>query len=496
MGDGTPGLEQMANSVVNHIGIGRSGLMKPTAYDTAWLARIPAEHNFRVPAFPEALGWLRQNQNPDGSWGAEIEYVHDRVISTLVAILALAEWGEDSRDERAMEKGLRYIWEKANQLEYERETIGFEVILPTLLKQGQELGLALPVSAFERYGRMRNEKLAKIPQDMRYSRSTTLTFSLEFMGDDLDMEKVRFIQEDNGSVGTSPSATAYFLTKWPDNAAARSYITSIVGTYGGKAPQVFPFDIFETAWSLWNLSLAGFSLQDPPLAPHMADLARLWERSKGMGLGFSSNYSTSDADDTAMVFSVLRRAGYSPESQVFRMFERDFHFVCYPWERDNDSSLSVNIHVLDALRALDQDSTAKIVDFLRSCVTPEGYWYDKWHISPYYTTAHAVITLIGINDELARGAVRWILNGQRPDGAWGYHNRPTAEETAYCLQALSMYDRHVEPMDKKVLARGREGLLNCIEEMPALWVGKCLYTPVRVVKSAICSALALTSCRN
>jgi hypothetical protein len=55
-----------------------------------------------------------------------------------------------------------------------------------------------------------------------------------------------------------------------------------------------------------------------------------------------------------------------------------------------------------------------------------------------------------------------------------------------------MYDRHVEPVDKQVLAQGRKGLLTCINEMPALWIGKCLYTPVRVVESAICSALTIT----
>jgi len=119
MADSTCGPEQWKN-LVNEIGIGRSGLMKPTAYDTAWLARVPAEHDPSVPAFPEALDWLRQTQWPDGSWGAEIEYVHDRVISTLAAILALAEWGKDGEDARRVERGLQYVWEKADQLKHEQ----------------------------------------------------------------------------------------------------------------------------------------------------------------------------------------------------------------------------------------------------------------------------------------------------------------------------------------------------------------------------------------
>jgi len=514
MGGGTPRVEPRESFDVNKIGVGRSGLMKPTAYDTAWLARIPAEHDAggrrwvhrttgRVPAFPEALDWLRQNQNEDGSWGAEIEYVHDRVISTLVTILALTEWegsgpSKDGQDRIAIERGLRYIWEKADtdgtigQLEQEHETIGFEVILPTLLKGCQEFGFTLPWSAFERYDKMRDEKMAKIPPDMLYSRDTTMAFSLEFMGDNLDVDKTGTLQEENGSIGVSPSATAYFLTKLPDNVAARRYVADIASVYGSTAPEVFPFDVFETAWSLWNLGLAGLSLQDPPVASLVANLMRLWERSEARGLGFSSMYSASDADCTAMVYSVLRYAGYEPPSQVFRRFERDCHFVCYPWERDNDASLSVNIHVLHALQGLEQDSTTRIVNFLGSRMNSQGYWQDKWHISPYYATGHAVIALIGSEHELTKGAVQWMLDTQRPDGSWGYYGHPTAEETAYCLQALSAYDRYVEPVDRSALAHGREWLLTCRLEMPALWVGKCLYTPVRVVESAIYSALVMT----
>ena len=488
MGGGTPRLEQLEHFDVNEIGLGKNGLMRPTAYDTAWLARIPAEHNCSVPAFPRALAWLKQNQLPDGSWGAEIEYVHDRVISTLTAILALAEWDEDGRDKRAIEKGIRYVWQKAGQLDHEHETIGFEVILPTLLKKCQALGLALPTAALERYDKMRDEKMVKIPPDMRYSRNTTLSFSLEFMGDDLDMEEARFIQENNGSVAVSPSATAYLLTKWPDNTAARGYISDVAGAYGGVAPQVFPFDVFETAWSLWNLFLADSESCGRWDTRHVGDLKSLWD--KGKGAGFSSDYSIADADVSSMVFRVLRLDGLDPDPSPLYQFELEDYFICYPFERN--PSTSANIHALDALKEADEYRTDKVLRWLRGSQVDGCYWLDKWHASPYYPTAHAVIALIGVDHDLARSAVQWILDTKRPDGSWGYYDRPTAEETAYCLQALSMYDRHVEPVDREVLARGREGLLAYKGDMSALWIGKCLYTPVRVVESAIYSALVMT----
>jgi halimadienyl-diphosphate synthase len=239
---------------------------------------------------------------------------------------------------------------------------------------------------------------------------------------------------------------------------------------------------------LWNLFLAGFQDQSSQIGLHLNALKTLWDR--GKGIGFSSNYSVTDADVSSMVFSVLRLAGLNPDPAPLYQFEGETHFICYPYERN--PSTSANIHILDAIKQVQPFVVDKMVKWLRKSQVDGRYWADKWHASPYYPTAHAVIALIGVDHDLAKSAVQWILDTQRQDGCWGYYNRPTAEETAYCLQALSMYNRRVELVDRQVLARGRQGLLACKGEFPALWIGKCLYTPVRVVESAICSALALT----
>ena len=118
---------------------------------------------------------------------------------------------------------------------------------------------------------------------------------------------------------------------------------------------------------------------------------------------------------------------------------------------------------------------------------------DKWNLSPYYPIAHAIIALADLDRELAGRAVEWILNTQRDDGSWGYYNISTAEETAYCLQALSVYDQLVEPIDRRAFIRGREGLLAHIDAMPPMWMDKSLYAPIRMVESALYSALTMTS---
>ena len=485
---------QLKDSIIDQIGIGKPGLMSPAAYDTAWLARVPEECDSSVPAYPEALTWLRENQRLDGSWGSDIEYVHDRVISTLSAAIALAQWGDKNNgnieeDKRIIKHGLEYIRNNADRLEYELPTGGFEIILPALIRDAEKIGLDVHHQAFLRYDQMREEKLAKIPPNLVYSRKLSIVHSLEFMGDNLDLEKAELLQEPDGSVGISTSATAYLLTKSPKNAAARSYIANIVATYGNKAPEIFPFDAFEVSWSLWNLFLAGVDNFDPRVAQHIKDLKSVWL--KGDGLGSSPTSSIVESDTSSMVFSVLKMAGANPDPTPLRQFETADYFMCFHYERD--PCTSANIHILEALKGVDYEATEKVRKWLSSSQIDSRYWIDKWHASPYYPTAHAVIALIGVDHDLARSAIQWIITTQRADGGWGYYNRSTAEETAYCLQALSIYSREVEPIDRNVIARGRRCLLAFDGKMPDMWIARCLYTPIRVVDSSIYSALTMAT---
>lgn len=488
--------KELKDSIIDQIGIGKPGLMSPAAYDTAWLARVPEENDSSVPAYPEALTWLRENQRPDGSWGSDIDYAHDRVISTLAAIIALSQWNNinnlnyiNEKNNHTIKRGLEYIRNNAKRLEHELPAGGFELILPALIQDAAKVGLDVRHQAFLRYDRMREEKLAKIPPHLLYSRKAPIVHSLEFMGDDLDLKKSELLQEPDGGVGISTAATAYLLTKSPRNAAARNYIANIVATYGCKVPEFFPFDAFEVSWSLWNLFLTGIDNSDPRIAQHIRDLKLVWD--KGVGLGSSTTSSVVESDTSSMAFSVLKMAGAYPDPTPLRQFEKKDYFTCFHYERD--SSISANIHVLEALKGVDDEATEKVRKWLSSSQTDYGYWIDKWHVSPYYPTAHAVIALIGVDHDLARSATQWIISTQRADGGWGYYNRSTAEETAYCLQALSLYSREVEPKDRNIIYRARRCLLAFDDKMPDMWIARCLYTPTRIVKSAIYSALTLAT---
>ena len=71
----------------------RDGETTPSAYDTAWVARIPAVDGSEQPQFPQTLEWILQNQLKDGSWGEEFYFLaYDRLLATLACIITLTIW--------------------------------------------------------------------------------------------------------------------------------------------------------------------------------------------------------------------------------------------------------------------------------------------------------------------------------------------------------------------------------------------------------------------
>jgi len=202
-----------------------------------------------------------------------------------------------------------------------------------------------------------------------------------------------------------------------------------------------------------------------------------------------------DSDDTSMVFEVLHKFGRPVGLETLLSYEEENHFRCYGLE--SHPSTGVNIHILGALREAGLDiqhpSVQKIITFLKANTFLDTFWADKWHTSPYYVTSHAVISAAGFADDLVYNAIEWIIETQKNDGSWGYYI-PTAEETAYCLQALFIWQRHGGQVPKDVLKRGIDWLSDHSEPpYPPLWISKCLYIPELIVRSAILSALALGS---
>ena len=468
--------------------------MTNTAYDTAWVARL---YELGEPMAEDALSWLRHHQLVDGSWGAEVPvYHHDRLICTLAATIALARRGLDG-DKARIKRGLEALethWPRLIE-DPAGETIAFEMLAPTLISEARSLGLLNRANSLsENMTNVRETKLAQAPGGM-ISRFVTMAFSAEMAGHDgLHILDINNLQEANGSVSYSPSATAYF-TLYVDryNSMAMKYLHRIFIERG--APNVAPADIFESAWALWNLALIDLEFVNNEMRilyqRHLDFMEKAWEPGQGVGSAF--NWTLNDGDDTSLVYEVLTHFDRPPDLETLMLYEEQERFRCFTLEAN--PSISTNIHALGALwqagLELQHPSVQKILSFLEKHKTRHQFWIDKWHVSPFYPTAHAVIASIKYDNAFAEGAIKWILDNQNADGAWGYFT-PTAEETAYCLQALAVWKRDGGVVPDEVFHRSAEWLATHMEPpYPPLWIGKCLYSPTLVVRSTILSALTL-----
>jgi halimadienyl-diphosphate synthase len=473
--------------------------MSPSAYDVAWLARL----NDVAPDISNpALSWLAENQLEDGSWGSRAPlYYHDRVISTLSAMIALARRGRRTHDRAQIEKGLVALEQitanatKGLMADPNGATIGFEMIVPMLVSEAEQLGL-IKQQGERILGRLQQLRRIKLKKMAGYkiNRDVTMAFSAEMAGiDNQELLDVDNLQERNGSVGHSPSATAYFAkyVRAGDKKAI-DYLKNIMSP-DGAVPNLYPFEVYEIAWMIWNLALTESvgNRKEHYFGKALDYLQATWDPKKGIAL--SSGFSVPDGDNTCITFDLLSRSGRKANINGLLAFEEKEHFRCYDLEADLSSS--VNIHALGALHSAGYESghpsVQKVIKFINSRQIPRGYWFDKWHISPYYTTSHAIITGSLFNVDFVNNAMSWILNTQRPDGSWGFY-LPTVEETAYCIQALCILRRQGKKIPNDVIMKGVKWIRRHQNDpFELFWIGKGLYGGELIIRSVVLSALML-----
>ena len=490
---------QQVQLLLRELGVGK---MSSLAYDTAWVARL-GEIDWELSS--NALEWLCANQLPDGSWGArEPFYYHDRVISTLSAMIALTYRGRRARDRAQIEKGLLALEKITSgatqglQADFNGATVGFEMIVPTLVEEAENLGI-ITRQGETILGRLREQRAVKLNllKGKMINRHMTAAFSSEMAGKDgQHMLDIKNLQEKNGSIGHSPSATAYYtIYLEPSDKNALNYLHRFIDPREGT-PDLIPFETFEANWVLWNLALVNNDWHqqiDVDFQRVLNILRQAWLPGKGIGL--SGDYSVPDGDDTFISYELFSKFGSISDLKAVLSFEESDNFCAYPYEAH--SSNSVNIHALRTLQqagiGIDAPEIQKIIKYLWKNRFPEGYWFDKWNLSPYYTTAHAIIICAGLVDSLISKSVEWIIQTQNNDGSWGYQF-PTSEETAYCIQALVIWQENGGTIPKNVIKNAVIWLKDHTEPpFPPIWMGKGLYTPDLIVRSSILSALALAN---
>ncbi len=471
----------------------QQGAISPAAYDTAFVARLRQPDDPQTLAYPQTLNWLLRSQNADGGFGTSLPIPKEKLISTLSALLALADLPQSLQDgaaHRARAKALRFLYEDTGNWQTGPDTAGFELVLPALLDEAKIRELPLPYERFMGISAQRDAKIGHIPPRLIYNIKTPLLHSLEYLGSRLDIEAARKQLSPNGSFANSPSATAYFMLKTRDE-QANEYIALLLRNRGdGSIPTVAPFEVFEMAWVLYNLARADQRpAEAQPLVRYLA------QSLTDDGVGVSREGLRADADDTALTLSVLHRYGFPISAGPLRPFEGINFFFTFPLERD--ASVTTNAHVLEVLHAVapfprQHVIQQKVLKYLRDVRVDGDHWVDKWHGSPFYATAHAVFALTAPAPDVCLKAFTWLRNSQREDGSWGWFSRGTPEETAYAVQALMLAPADFRAGMREQLGRAA-AYLNETEGEPVIpmWVGKTLYGPTQVVRSAVLSARIL-----
>jgi halimadienyl-diphosphate synthase len=480
-----------------------SGNVSPSAYDTAWVARIPSLADATKPAYPAALAWLRAKQLPSGEWdhAPERPWIQGTVFATLAAVSALAEWkdpGDAPRIARAVARLEALVPDLA------AEPPGTSVTALLLFANAREavaLGVAVPDGVYRPYEERAKKVLGYLEHLIRENdllrKPHPGWFNLEMMGSLMSPERLAVataMRSDNGSVAASPSASAFLLREHrrlgrdlPDVAA---YLDALVDSGRGGVRHFGLLDQMDLVIGLNFLVRGGIPANSPLLAPAVELLAQRFDRQRGISWG--RGFPCRDSDDSAMAAEVLLRAGKPTNIEVVREFFNGSYFTCYREEASPTPAVSMNVvaaleqfEISPELEAMKQ----KTVTWLTSQIREDGYILDRWHLSPFYAEFRAVFALRDLAPEAARRCVGWMLREEHASGGWGMLGLATAEETAYAVLALRHWrERHPSDVDAEVFARAQT-FLERETARPAMWpCSKALFLAHDMVEAVIVAA--------
>jgi len=480
------------------------GQISPSVYETAQVLRFCPEAGVAQ----ETIQWLLQQQRPDGGWGDPSAPLY-RTVPTMAALLALHERAPRTpRVNAAIHAGLAALRVQADAWRAplpEDIPVAAELILPNLLAAAYKNRLRLPTAVFAEL-RALGERRRRLIAHLRPTAGTPPLHAWEAWGH----QPKRGVIDGSGGVGHSPAATAWWLYKARarrhlklQRRRARAYLTAAAYATGamqpGVVPSPWPLHRFEMVFVLHSLLMA-----DLLLDPHLVDvvipftqlLAELMARG---GIGFSQFFAP-DGDDTAAAVAILATLGDRSHAHALAPFQAADHFRAFPFELQH--APTVTARGAHALALCGQPSTPWL-RALAAAQQPDGRWVgDKWNRSWLYTTAVVLHAFADVEESApVDNALRALQAYQHQDGGWGSGRESSIQETAYAVLGLytQRRSRAWNPALETVWRRASDYLLRHYQrpdQAPApLWIDKELYTPRRVDRAFLLSAL-IVSCQS
>ncbi|XP_057872501.2 bifunctional isopimaradiene synthase, chloroplastic isoform X2 [Cryptomeria japonica] len=305
------------------------GEISPSAYDTAWVARVPAINGSGAPQFPQMVDWILQNQLPDGSWGEKSRFLScDRLLNTLACVVTLTIWsvGNDQ-----VNRGLYFL--RTNTEGMIREALGhhqskgFEMVFPALMNEAKLLGLdlAYELSIIKHIIGKRDSELRKESVEELHSHPSKMLQCLEGIQEIVDWKNMLKLQSEDGSFSGSPASTACVFMHTGDKNCLR-YLRNLVTKFGDHVPCMYPVDIEERLRAVDSVECLGLERHfETEIKQAMDYVFQYWgER----GVGFGRESLVRDIDVTATGFRLLRIFGYSVSSDVLQNMKDEAEELC------------------------------------------------------------------------------------------------------------------------------------------------------------------------
>lgn len=488
-----------------------------SSYDIAIISLIDG------PQHEPCIQWLLEHQNADGTWGDAFNISwYDQYICTYAAALALQniQMLEQAKSAFSMLSTIAKDIAK-KQTDYAIETLTFGGLVDVMDHFCLSKGWPKPQheANVQKIIEEENQKWDRILKwDQFYNGDISIVGHCgERVYGDSRVDLNRFLtafQDENGSISTSPAATAFFLFELmrrkhdiPEQSLnrLREYIYA-------KNPYINPVGCldsglyFTIAWGLMILAELKIPYQQtmnkifPQLASNLENMYQnLMMRSQGMLTAAVSSTIPGDADSTSVALTALNYTGYDVSKQFNKLdflYKADKgYYQTFLYERD--PSISTNLHMIEYLSQHNLSRLNPILDWLQS-VAKNVKFICKWHVSPMYSLGEMARILAKIDHPVAKSlslhSTKCLLEMQKESGGWGIATTASIEETGYAVLGLaSVFDyliqkqsnhseiNHLRKPISQALKKASDFLHHTQIDSRPLWTGKSLYAELPLI---------------